>query len=259
MMNKDEHIATIDDMTWSYSRIKTFYDCKYKWYLKYIKLIVGEELFFSSYGLFMHNILERYYKGDITRADALDIYLLEYMDRIAHPAPNLSVSRNYFEDGYNYIKNMQDIKYPAIMIEKKVDFCIDSYKFTGYVDYVGECGDGVAIVDHKSRFLKPRSKGQRITRSDIELDSYLSQLYTYSIPVSEELGRNVKSLCFNCFRKNVFIDEPFIDHGLQRSKEWLVSSILKIKSEETFKPSPEYFKCSYLCDVHKECEYFQYL
>lgn len=258
-MHVINYAPVIDDMIWSYSRIRSFYDCKYRWYLKYIRMVKSKKMFFSSYGLFMHKILEEYYKGLITNKEAVSMYLSMYVDHVAPLAPNHTVARNYFEDGLSHLANINPMKYETLMVEKEVRFCVGNYRFVGYIDYIGKSSNGVAIVDHKSRNLKPRSKKGKKTRSDIELDQYLNQLYIYSIPISDMFGLEVKSLCFNCFRSNTFIDEPFEEEKLSESKEWLVSSISKIRSESEFKPSPDYFKCSYLCDVHHECEYFQYL
>ena len=55
----------IKDMTWSYSRVKAFDMCPYGWYLKYIQKIRGKDMFFSSYGSFVHKLLEQYYKGEL--------------------------------------------------------------------------------------------------------------------------------------------------------------------------------------------------
>ena len=37
-MHVINYAPVIDDMIWSYSRIRSFYDCKYRWYLKYIRI-----------------------------------------------------------------------------------------------------------------------------------------------------------------------------------------------------------------------------
>lgn len=49
-MGEVNYAPLIDDMVWSYSRIKAFEDCPYRWYLKYIKKFHGKDMFFSSYG-----------------------------------------------------------------------------------------------------------------------------------------------------------------------------------------------------------------
>ena len=51
----------IDDMTWSYSRVKSFEDCPYKWFLKYIVGLHGKRMFFADYGTFMHKLMESFH------------------------------------------------------------------------------------------------------------------------------------------------------------------------------------------------------
>lgn len=64
-MGEVNYAPLIDDMVWSYSRIKAFEDCPYRWYLKYIKKFHGKDMFFSSYGTFMHKLIELCFKLDI--------------------------------------------------------------------------------------------------------------------------------------------------------------------------------------------------
>ena len=42
-MGEVNYAPLIDDMVWSYSRIKAFEDCPYRWYLKYIKKFHGKD------------------------------------------------------------------------------------------------------------------------------------------------------------------------------------------------------------------------
>lgn len=43
-MGEVNYAPLIDDMVWSYSRIKAFEDCHYRWYLKYIKKFHGKDI-----------------------------------------------------------------------------------------------------------------------------------------------------------------------------------------------------------------------
>lgn len=43
-MGEINYAPLIDDMVWSYSRIKAFEDCPYRWYLKYIKKFHGKDM-----------------------------------------------------------------------------------------------------------------------------------------------------------------------------------------------------------------------
>lgn len=53
-MGEVNYAPIIQEMTWSYSRIKAFDDCHYRWYLQYIRRLHGKDMFFASYGSFMH-------------------------------------------------------------------------------------------------------------------------------------------------------------------------------------------------------------
>lgn len=68
-MGEISYKPLIDDMIWSYSRANSFDSCKYAWYLKYIYGMKENERFFSSYGSFMHKLIELYYRGKITKQE----------------------------------------------------------------------------------------------------------------------------------------------------------------------------------------------
>lgn len=44
-MGEISYAPLIEDMVWSYSRIKAFDDCPYRWYLKYIRHLHGKDMF----------------------------------------------------------------------------------------------------------------------------------------------------------------------------------------------------------------------
>lgn len=90
--------------------------------------------------------------------------------------------------------------------------------FIGYIDFLGELDGSLYVVDNKSRVLKPRSKREKPTKTDEELDAYLKQLYLYSAAVEEEYGVRPCKLCFNCFRTDTFIEEPFLDKDYEGAK-----------------------------------------
>lgn len=244
-------------MVWSYSRIKTFKDCPYRFYLKYIRRLRGKEMFFSSYGTFMHKLIESYYTEHKTNTQLVHTYVSEFGNSVVGHAPNKTVFVNYFNQGLNYLKNIKPFPCEAIALEKGVDFNIDGYRFVGYIDFLGKKDNDVYVIDHKSRMLKPRSNRKIPTKTDEELDSYLTQLYIYSEAVKNELGVFPKKLCFNCFRSGVFIEEPFSPNGYSTARKWLSDSISEIRKESDFEPSAEYFKCTHLCELHDECEYYQ--
>ena len=72
----------IEDMTWSYSRIKCFEDCPYRFYLKYISRCKEIPQFYASYGSFMHKLIEEFYKGIITKEEMLTKFLFGFQENV---------------------------------------------------------------------------------------------------------------------------------------------------------------------------------
>jgi hypothetical protein len=250
----------IRDMTWSYSRVKAFEDCPYRWYLKYIRFPgeQGKPMFFSSYGSFMHELLESFNKGEKTAAQLQMQYLKSFPLRVGAPAPNIKVFKNYFADGAEYLSTMQLPQHRALLVEAKIDFSIHDIPFVGYVDLLEQTEDSsLLLVDNKSRVLKPRSRRAKPTKADMELDEYLKQLYLYSVSIKQSFGKFPDKLCFNCFRKGVFIEEPFVEAAYDRAIDWVLEKIEAIAVEADFRPDIEWFKCRYLCEMQDHCEYFQ--
>lgn len=247
----------IRGMTWSYSRLKAFESCKHYWFLKYIRGVKELSCFYTSYGTFIHEILERYYSGKIKASQMLTEFLIHFAERVKGPRPSQTVVSNYISAGRAYFSAFEPFEMTALWVEKKLLFDLDGHAFVGVVDYLGETDSGeLCLVDHKSRDLKPRSKRKKPTSKDAELDDMLRQLYLYCIPVKEEFGRFPDYLCFNCFRTGVFIKEPFDEQKFTEAKRWALELIEAIESEEEFEPTESYFFCRWLCGVCDKCEYY---
>lgn len=246
------------DFVWSYSRLKKYEDCKYSWWLKYIDGCEGRERFFSQYGTFMHDILAKFYSGEITKDELPTYYLTHFIYNVTAKAPNQKIFNSYFSSGLEFLKDMEEIRLEQSEVEKKISFKINDKNFVGYIDLIGRDKDGgLWIVDHKSRALKPYSKRRSPTLSDKELDEYYKQLYLYSEGVSNDSGELPKCLVFDCFRKKYLIKEKFHSEKLEETKMWASNLIHEISNNTDWSPNYDWFKCKYLCDVHEDCEYFQ--
>lgn len=241
-------------MTWSYSRITSFEDCPYRFFLKYIKLLPSEPKFFASYGTFMHSILAKYTMGELSRSELAPYYLLHFLQEVPSKAPSSKVFSNYFSQGVDYLEG--DLQLPPEIheTEARYRFMVGDRPFVGIVDLVCQ-NDELCIIDHKSRALKPRSRRSKPTKGDQELDRYLRQLYLYSLPVSQRYGACPKTLCFNCFRQKCFIREPFVAEQQKKAVSWALNTIEQIEQNESWNPNIEPFKCRYICDVSYACEY----
>lgn len=245
-------------MVWSYSRITSFESCPYKFFLSYIKHLDKKNMFFSDYGTLMHKIIEMRLNGELSEQEMVPYYLSHFRKDIKGFAPTRAIFKTYFEQGLQYLNHM-DFPYPApIGVEKGVDFFIGDKPFTGIIDCVAKREDGsIAILDNKSRDLKPRSSRKKPTKSDEELDSYLRQLYLYSVPIKDSFDTYPSRLEFNCFRTGQLISEPFREEALGTTKKWALQTIEKITENDDWSPKMDYWKCRYLCDLSQHCEYHQ--
>lgn len=245
----------ISSFTWSYSRLMAFEHCPYQFFMSYIKPHSKKPLFFSAYGTFLHKIIEKKLKGELQKEELTAYYLTNFQKEVTGRAPNKEIFQSYFNQGLEYLQNM-DFPYPTpLAVERRVDFFIGDKPFTGIIDCVAEDEGGIIILDNKSRTLKPRSARKKPTKSDLELDEYLRQLYLYSIPIQTEYHQYPKRLVFNCFRTGNVISEPFQESALENTKCWALQTIEKITNHEDWGPNMEYWKCRYLCDHSHQCEY----
>lgn len=245
----------IEGMRWSYSRLHSFEQCRYGWFLKYIHGTKKEEKFYASYGSFVHKLIELYYRGFFTAMELKGAFVTGFSESVLGIRPNDSIVTKYIAAGIRYFKDFRPVPFHVLEVEKKIQFEMDGIPMVAIIDILGEENGGLIIVDNKSRDLKPRSNREKPTVNDKVLDEMLRQLYIYACAVKAEYGRFPSALCFNCFKAGVFIREPFQKEKYDEAIQWAKDRIEEIKSEENFDPNPEYFFCKFLCDVSYDCIY----
>lgn len=247
----------IEKFTWSFSRIQAYKSCKWKFFLRYIRGWRETKSFFSSYGSFMHELIERFYKGEIDQEEAVMEFLTRYKTEVRGQKPSNVSGLSYIEKALEYLKNLRPSPYEVIAVEKQFFFDIDGIPFTGIVDRIEDRDGKLYIIDNKSRDLKPRSGKKKPTVKDKELDEMLLQLYVYAIAVEKEFGKLPSALCFDCFKNGVFIEEPFDQDKFEEAKQWVIESVKEIEDNEDWDSSEfDYFQCNYLCGLHNKCEIY---
>lgn len=256
-MGEVSYRPLIDEMVWSYSRLESFDDCPYRWFLKYIKHCKESDQFYASYGSFMHKLIEQYYRGELEKDEMLTRFLLDFKKEVRGLRPKQGIVEKYIQCGSEYLKSFKPFRFNMVDVEKRVEFSVGDIPFVGFIDYLGEEDGEYIIVDNKSRDLKPRSKRAIPTVKDQELDLMLRQLYIYSAAVKQEYGKFPKLLCFNCFRTGVFIEEPFNENAYNEAIKWAQKQVEVIKDEEDFIPYLDYFSCRFICGVNNDCDYYE--
>ena len=67
-------MTDFENMTWSFSRVNSYNTCPYAWYLNYIEKNRDEGSAFSEVGTLIHEILEKYAKGELSLFEISDYY-----------------------------------------------------------------------------------------------------------------------------------------------------------------------------------------
>ena len=247
----------IEGMTWSFSRVKCFEDCPYRWYMKYICDLPEEPRFYSSYGSFMHKLLESFYSGNVRKEDLPARFLCGFSENVQGDRPSEKIVSDYIDQGLSYLKSFIPLDMNVLAVEKRFDFEIGGVPFVGYADLIGEKNGEIYVVDHKSKALSKRSGRSKPTKNDEEIDLTLRQLYIYADAVRQEYGSLPSYLCINCFRNGNVIVEPFDRKAYEETLSWAKRSVESIMDENDFHPWIEFFQCKYLCGLSDECCYWK--
>ena len=260
---EDELDFLLDTMTWSFSRLNSFYNCPYEWRLHYMDCNKSENGFFGEYGSLIHKILEKYEKGELSLFELNDYYEEHFSESVPHDAPPnkyVDIKQSYYEKGLDYFNNIDlDLdKYEVLGVEKEVRFQIAGKDFVGYIDLLlkeKETGK-IIILDHKSASIKILKNG-KVSKSDQEhVREFIRQLCLYAIPIIEEYG-HVDELWWNLFKDKNWLKMPFNKEDYDEAIKWAEDTLKLIETEKEWLPnnSSSYY-CNYLCGQRNNaCEY----
>lgn len=217
-----------------------------------------EEQFYSSFGSFCHDLIARFYSGELTAEDLLPEFLQGFCNRVEGERPSPEIERRYLDQGAFYFEHFEPFPLKTELVEEPVALNLDGLQFVGIIDYLGRDADGnLIVVDHKSADLKPRSQKKAATQTDRKLDEMLRQLYLYAEWVHIIYGSYPKELWFNCFRIGKIIKEPFDPTRLEEALAWVRNMVSEIYADDQFLPNDDYFYCRWVCGLHNKCDLFR--
>lgn len=154
-----------DEVKLSYTSINSYYECAYKYYLKYLLKIKEESTNLNALflGNLFHYVLSKVFLGDSDISFLIDEYL-------ESEEKELSVSEKIYLRKYEYeLKLLVDLinenrkrsHFKDLYYEKEIDICNDKkvkIKLTGKIDKVLSFNDGeytyLIVIDYKTGNLK---------------------------------------------------------------------------------------------------------
>lgn len=248
----------LDNMHFSFSSVSTFETCAYSFYLTYIDIKERSSNYFSDYGLFIHNILEKYFKGELEIFELSNYYQEHYSENIVHAPPPFPVGmpEKYFSDGLEFFENFEFNKneFEILLTEAKVGSSFDNHKIVVKPDLIlKEKKTGkIYLYDYKTSVIHKNGKTDKK-----KLIGYKNQMNLYSYFVEKELGIKIDDIKLWFVRTNTFEEFEYSkEDALLVVKEVFSDNIDKILNENEFKAntSNDYF-CNQLCSVKEFCEF----
>lgn len=254
----------VNDMLWSYSRLSSFEQCKYQFYLRYIigddELYLQEGNFYAELGSYVHSILEKIFNGELDVEDASQYFVDHYDDNVFYNV-NRYIEDKAFDGCAEYFANLmldwlKD--YEVSGVEKKIESKIDGQPFIGYIDLLlkdKRTGE-YTIVDHKSSQYPLTKSGKRVLKSEEEkFKCYKHQMYLYCHGIKELYGEFPKWIVWNHFKASAYVRIPFDKNEYKDALEWFNDTVSAIEKEDNFEPQQNFFYCRNLCAFRSSCEY----
>lgn len=245
------------DYTWSYSRLSSYEQCPYQWYLKYIENRDGDTNWYAQNGSAVHETLEKVANGEIAIEDAGSYYLdlTEYFSEYIRESTREKTENQCLDFFAEYDFDLFN-DYEIVGVEEEVNFSVGEYKFHGFIDLHLRDKDGNHIVvDYKSSSGTLKKNGEPKKQSEDTWNGYKKQALIYAEGIKQKYGEYPKSLLWLLFRDQQTFCIAFNVDDCKSAQDWAVETIHKIESDEEFLPQKSFIMCNQLCDFRRSCEY----
>lgn len=234
---------------YSFSKLSSWWTCPLGYKMRYIEHQTGEGNAFSSYGSFVHGIMERYANGESPLGSLPSVYEWEFESAVPEKFPPnkyADLHDTYYRQGLEFLKSFSGYdSYEILGVEEKFEIQIDDWVFVGVIDLVYRDEQGrLIILDYKSK------SG---FKNDAELKKYLRQLYLYSIYVKQKFGQYPYMLKFLTFRKQTSVDTLFDEESACEALDWAKKTVDIIRNAIDYPATCDEFFGDYLCNHRNYC------
>ena len=236
---------------YSFSKLNSFLTCRYGYKYTYIDHLKGESNCFSSYGVEIHSIMERYARGELKLNALPGVYEWEFPSAVPEKFPSFKFCKDmkklYYEQGLDFLKEFPGYEGSKILgVEQNFDIDIDDWIFTGIIDLI--------LVDKNGNLIVQDYKSKSSFKSKTEMQEYARQLYLYSLFVKQKFGKYPDLLRFLMFRKQKTVDIPFDEAGVEEAVNWARDVVKQIRECWDYFPTCEKFYGENLCNHRSRCD-----
>ncbi|BAF71145.1 PD-(D/E)XK nuclease family protein [Sulfurovum sp. NBC37-1] len=242
--------------TWSASRLKTWLECKRKYYYRYIKNIKAKEEDELNEGAFLHTLLEQLYKEQDSYASEKELTkrLHALMDELLleEDAKNRYRKLLWREKLKGFVKKEIDhFKAEWRVVERELEVVgeIGGLKFKGRIDRIDQNATDTLVLDYKSgRVEKEPKKLNPEKISDFQMSIYRQLLQNryqnISLAFVNILEKGEKQQVTLLEERNALLAEHIID--LKQTKSFVAEKCDDLQ------------KCTY-CEFALMCGRGEYL
>ena len=243
-------------ITWSASRLKTFLDCKRKYYYRYIQKLQAKQEEELNEGAFLHSLLDHLHREQDSyhskeemqkNIDILLDKLLPYEDAKTNYQKLLwkEKLKGFVESQIAHFK----ADWKVVEREKEFQADIGGLKFKGRIDRIDQNATNTLVLDYKSGSTKEAQKTKNLeTLNDLQMSIYQQMLSTKY--------QNI-NLAFAKIFENGDIEEIT---ALEEKNERLSEVIVELKQTKSFvaEKCEDLQKCKW-CEFTLMCGRGEYL
>lgn len=242
--------------TWSASRLKTYLECKRKFYYRYIKKIRAKEEEEFNEGAFLHSLFERLY-ADVEYYDS-DLDMRKHIDRLLDEMLSDKTAKNsyrkllYQEKLKGFIASQIEhfnAGWKVVARELDVNGEIGGLRFTGRIDRIDQNDTHTLILDYKSGSTQEANRTKNLEKlTDFQMSIY-DHLLSSQYP-------NLSLAFVKLFEEG----RLEVITALEEKNELLGERLVELKQTKSFiaEKCEDYQLCKY-CEFALMCERGEYL
>ena len=264
----------MNDITYSFSRLKLFNECKMAYYLTYVAKENKLPNIYSEIGTTIHELLEDIQSGKkIDAKERINTFhdKIEECEIFGISFVNDNIKNKYIENIDHCLRTFKQLEGVKFEIEKEIELDINGRKLTGFIDLVIHNNDGtVSVVDFKT--------SSRYTKKDLQKNA--NQLIIYGLALEQQgyIVRDVKWMMLKyCMIdgkrgskmierreledgqtfEDCFVEYPYNEISKLDCITWVENTIDEIESCDIWSSKEinkgTSFYCQNICSVCKGC------